>query len=130
MKYPLEEVVHKLIFPMRSTSDEIPSHDQNLWIVDERLSFHSYISSDKQLRSNAGRLESDSKLRPDLFVYDEKVFGKRQKTFSAVFPHEINNEEAYIDEVIAKTQVENYKIYPKKEAFWKLNFQLLGWPKE
>ncbi|MDO8515435.1 MAG: asparagine synthase (glutamine-hydrolyzing), partial [bacterium] len=40
------------------------------------------------------------------------------KTFSAVFPHEINNEEEYIDEVVKKTGVQAFKVYPKVEEFW------------
>ncbi|MEK7127619.1 MAG: asparagine synthase (glutamine-hydrolyzing), partial [Patescibacteria group bacterium] len=40
------------------------------------------------------------------------------KTFSAVFPNEINNEEAYVDEVVRRTGVRAYKIYPKVEEFW------------
>jgi hypothetical protein len=72
-KYPLEEVVHHLVFPMRFTSDEIPTHEQNLWMLDERLTFHSYVASDKRLNSNPERLQSDSGMRPDLFIFDEKI---------------------------------------------------------
>jgi hypothetical protein len=50
-KYPLEEVVHKLVFPMQSTSEDIPYNEQNLWMIDERLTYHSFIASDKQLRT-------------------------------------------------------------------------------
>ncbi|RPJ71507.1 MAG: asparagine synthetase B, partial [Alphaproteobacteria bacterium] len=50
---------------------------------------------------------------------EQKILGKRQRTFSAVFPGKINNEEEYIDEVIAKTNVENHKIAPKREEMWK-----------
>lgn len=41
------------------------------------------------------------------------------KTFSAVFPNEINNEETYVDEVVKKTGVKAFKVYPKVEEFWK-----------
>lgn len=72
-KYPLEEVVHHLVFPMRFTSDDVPTHEQNLWMLDERLTFHSYIASDKRLNSNTTRLQSESEMRPDLFIFDEKI---------------------------------------------------------
>src|SRR5215469_1865899 len=36
-KYPLEEIVHKIIYPMRTTSEDVPYEQQNLWIIDERL---------------------------------------------------------------------------------------------
>lgn len=71
-KYPLEEVVHSLVFPMRATSEDIPYYEQNLWILDERLTFHSFISSDKRLDSIPSRLESTSALRPDLGIFDQK----------------------------------------------------------
>jgi hypothetical protein len=81
-KYPLEEVVHQLVFPMRSTSEDIPSHEQNLWILDERLTFHSFVASDKRLDAIPTRLESSSALRPDLCIFDQKI------VFSDTKPHE------------------------------------------
>jgi hypothetical protein len=39
-KYALEKTVHGLVFPMRTTSDDVPFEQQNLWIIDERLTFH------------------------------------------------------------------------------------------
>jgi hypothetical protein len=71
-RYPLERIVHQLIFPMRTTSDDIPYHEQNLWIIDERLTFNSFIASDKPL-STLETVDSDSDKRPDLFVFDRKV---------------------------------------------------------
>src|SRR3546814_11616723 len=49
--FPLEKVVHQLVFPMQHTSDEIEYSQQNLWMIDERLTFHSFISSDKRKQS-------------------------------------------------------------------------------
>lgn len=72
-KYPLERVVHQLVFPMRYTDEEIPSHEQNLWMLDERLTFHSFVASDKRLDGISGRLESGSAMRPDLLIFDEKI---------------------------------------------------------
>lgn len=72
-RYPLEEVVHQLVFPMRATSDDIPYHEQNLWMIDERLTFHSFIASDKRLSAIPDQLQSDSRQRPDLMIFDEKI---------------------------------------------------------
>lgn len=78
-KYPLERVVHQLVFPMRMTSEDIPYHEQNLWIIDERLTFHSFIASDKRLDSHEG-FNSTVEQRPDLFIYDHKIiFGEAEK---------------------------------------------------
>jgi len=71
-KYPLEKVVHQLVFPMRHTSEDIPNHEQNLWMIDERLTFHSFCASDKPLRT-LDRLEIDSAKRADLVIFDEKI---------------------------------------------------------
>lgn len=43
---------------------------------------------------------------------------KYQKTFSAVFPGEVNNEEDYIDAVVQKTAVEDYKIKSTPKDLW------------
>ena len=72
-KFPLEEVVHRLVFPMRATSEDIPSHEQNLWIIDERLAYHSFLASDKRLDAIPDHLESGSALRPDLLIFDEAI---------------------------------------------------------
>jgi hypothetical protein len=66
-KFPLERAVHHLVFPMKTTSDDLPYHEQNLWIIDEGLTFHSYIASDKQLNTHES-FESESEQRPDLFI--------------------------------------------------------------
>lgn len=49
--YSREEVVHSLLMPMRTDSDEIGPDASNLWIIDERLAFHDYLASDKPLKS-------------------------------------------------------------------------------
>jgi hypothetical protein len=71
-KYPLEEVVHKLVFPMHGTSNDIPYPEQNLWMIDERLTYHSLIASDKQLRS-IELLKTNSAKRGDIVIFDEKI---------------------------------------------------------
>jgi hypothetical protein len=68
-RYALEKAVHSLVFPMRATSDDVPFEQQNLWIIDERLTFHSFLSSDEPL-SQLPVLVNDSDSRPDLLVLD------------------------------------------------------------
>ena len=67
--YMLEEDLHNIIFTMGSDSDNQPYEYHNLWLLDERLAFHSFTASDKKLKSN-NKLESNSAKEPDLFVYD------------------------------------------------------------
>lgn len=70
-RYPLEKILHQIIFPMRSSTDDTFYSQQNLWLLDERLNSYSVIHSDRQLRSIDG-LESDSNLRPDLIAFDQE----------------------------------------------------------
>lgn len=72
-KFPLEEVIHQLVFPMRSTSDEIPGYEQNLWMLDERLAYHSFVASDKRLDAIPERFLGQSAKRPDLLIFDEAI---------------------------------------------------------
>ena len=50
-KYSREESIHELIFPMRTTSDDVSWEQQNLWVLDEKLSYHEFFASDKTLAS-------------------------------------------------------------------------------
>lgn len=67
-KYKLEEVLHNMVFPMGKTSKDIFQKQQNLWIIDERLCFHTILTSDKKLKSIPG-LENTSGKEPDIFSF-------------------------------------------------------------
>lgn len=67
--YMLEEDLHNIIFTMGSNTENQPYEYHNLWLLDERLTFHSFTASDKKLKSNE-KLKSESLKEPDLFVYD------------------------------------------------------------
>jgi hypothetical protein len=67
--YYLEEDIHRVIFPMRTTSDEVPFEDQNLWVIDEKLSYHRYLASDKKLKELT-HLSSDAEDRPDIVIWN------------------------------------------------------------
>lgn len=71
-KYPLEEIIHKIIYPMRTTSEDVPYEQQNLWIIDERLAYHWFLASDMPL-DTAGVLANDSKSRPDLMIFERAL---------------------------------------------------------
>lgn len=65
-KYDLEKTLHDIIFPTKSDSTSADYKDNNLWIIDEKLNFTYYISSDKPL-------DKDDKDRPDLLICDNKI---------------------------------------------------------
>lgn len=66
-RYSKEEAVHKLIFPLKSDTDTLSYDDHNLWMIDERLSFHEYLASDKSLNPH----KNDD--RPDLLIFDKPI---------------------------------------------------------
>ena len=67
-KYPFEKVLHKMIFPMGATSRDVFMDQQNLWMIDERLCFHTLLTSDKKLNKIPG-LEATSGKEPDIFAF-------------------------------------------------------------
>lgn len=66
-KYPKEEIIHKLILPMRIESTDITLDKANLWLIDEKLSFHNYLASDKPL-SSMPITDSTSTKEPDILA--------------------------------------------------------------
>ena len=64
--YSSEGVVHDIIFPRKKDTETISFEDHNLWIVDERLNFTDYVSSDLSL-------DGKNTERPDLLVYNKRV---------------------------------------------------------
>jgi hypothetical protein len=69
-KFENEDLIHSVFFPIRSTSDEVPYDKQNLWLIDERLSYHSFLASDKTFNSIPEITSTDND-RSDLLIYNE-----------------------------------------------------------
>lgn len=68
--YVYEENIHQIIFPMQNTSDDIDYQSHNLWIIDEKLSYHYYLASDKSLNV-AKSIETGSDKEPDIIIFDK-----------------------------------------------------------
>lgn len=64
--YSAEDVVHDIIFPVKKDTEQTPFEHHNLWIIDERLNFTEYLSSDKPINGP----NSD---RPDILAYDKRI---------------------------------------------------------
>lgn len=64
--YSSEDLVHDIIFPRRRNSEDTLFGEHNLWIVDERLNFTEYLSSDLALDGARGD-------RPDILVFDKRI---------------------------------------------------------
>lgn len=67
--YAYEESIHQLVFPMQKTSDDIDYTSHNLWLIDEKLSYHYYLASDKKIKSMTP-IQSNSKNEPDIAIFD------------------------------------------------------------
>ncbi|MEP2736108.1 MAG: hypothetical protein ABJP34_07390 [Erythrobacter sp.] len=63
-----EDAVHDLIFPRYSDTTDTKYYRHNLWLLDERLSFVSYASSDRTL--HGGRRKAGDRI-VDIGFYDE-----------------------------------------------------------
>jgi len=72
--YQREDILHSFICPLRVTTldggdkkvEASASHD--LWIVDERLTFARYFSSDVEFSTLSAAIDSDE--RPDVLIFD------------------------------------------------------------
>jgi hypothetical protein len=64
----LEERVHRVVFPLRRSADQVLYDDHNLWLVDDTLSFYEFVYSDTPL-SQIPQASSGSARRPDLLAF-------------------------------------------------------------
>lgn len=82
--YAREDLVHSLIYPMRSDSDEVEFSQQNLWVVDERLAYHRYLASDLPM-SRMRAVNSSDRDEPDLAVFNSpRAFSETGSPFQSV----------------------------------------------
>ncbi|MET4481590.1 ATP-binding protein [Bradyrhizobium sp. F1.13.3] len=65
-KHKSEGDVHDIIMRRKRDSNELDYGEHNLWILDERLNFSSYVSSDKPI----GKSDGD---RTDITIYNKRV---------------------------------------------------------
>ncbi len=71
-KYSLEEAVHSLICPLRTTSEQLNYNDMNLWLIDEKLAYHYYLASDKTMKSQL--VDGDlSNKEADIIIYNNPL---------------------------------------------------------
>ena len=74
-KFNLEKYMHQLIYPMRATSDDTLYDNHNLWLIDEKLAFCQFISSDKPFDNAVGEDRTDL-----LFLDNPVVIAENQNT--------------------------------------------------
>lgn len=74
----LEDDIHKLIYPMQTIENKDYS-EHNLWLIDDRLAFHSFCASDIQFKKFLE--ESKSLERPDILIFDKPFIYTPNKEF-------------------------------------------------
>lgn len=72
-KYHYENYIHRLVCPLRTTSDDVPIESLNLWLIDEKLSYHRYLASATQIRK-MGVGEYEGQREPDIAIFDRPHF--------------------------------------------------------
>ncbi len=78
-KFNKEKYMHNLIYPMKSTSDDIAYDTHNLWLIDEKLSYCNFISSDVPF-------DNDYKQeRSDIMILDSPVAVSDDRNDGTVF---------------------------------------------
>lgn len=64
----LESDMHTIICPMSIETDNIVDIENNLWVLDDRLAYYSYLASDKPIKSYTQ--DSSSTDRPDIVLFN------------------------------------------------------------
>ncbi len=91
-------------------SDEIGFEDHNLWMIDEKLSYHKYLASDKKFKK-IKTLNSDSSERPDIIVFNKPfAFSNDNKPYESIVLIEFKRpmRDDYTDEENPIQQVTRY----------------------
>jgi hypothetical protein len=104
-KYPLEKAIHNIIVPLRTTSDEVDYMNQNLWLIDERFTYHNYLASDENIK-NGKKIK-----RPDILIFNKTLaFSEDTNPYQSIVIIEFKRPERddYTDNENPITQVFGY----------------------
>ncbi len=102
-KFTNEDIVHSLFFPIRETGSTVTSDKQNLWLLDERLTFNSLLASDK-LFKQIKPLNSNSSERMDIVIKKEEIFDN-----ATIFSEDKIPFESFTIVEFKKPERDNYK---------------------
>ena len=84
-KFQREAAVHKLLFPMNVEHDASKAYtENNLWLLDERLTFAQFIDSDRPLSEHAALFGVESGDKPDVACYFNFGFSENDPTEGAL----------------------------------------------
>ncbi len=129
-RYQLERDVHEIIFPLKRTSDDVDFEKQNLWIIDEKLSYHKYLASDQHLNQST-EISSTSDDRPDILIFNNPfAFVEGNQPYSSIVIIEFKRpmRSAYGDEDDPIQQVYRYVKKIKSSSVVDKNGRLINLP--
>ena len=78
-KFNKESYMHNLIYPMRATSDDTDYEAHNLWLIDEKLSYCTFVSSDINFDNDP------SQERTDILILDNPVAVSEGKNDGSIY---------------------------------------------
>jgi hypothetical protein len=98
-EYKKEKIIHDIIFPRKATTDQLNFEDHNLWIIDEKLAFHTIAKSDKRIDQT---FENANQQRPDIFVIcsdEESNYASNISIIEFKRPYENNPNNKPVDQI-------------------------------
>ena len=73
-----EEAIHRVICPLKVSSNDIEYGNHNLWLIDDRLAYYDFWASDQSIRSFITTSEAQD--RPDLILFQGSHLLRREGT--------------------------------------------------
>lgn len=112
--YAREDLVHSLIYPMRASSDDVEFSKQNLWVVDERLAYHTHLASDLPM-TRLKAVNATGGDEPDLVVFNTpRAFTETKSPYQSVVIVEFKRPERNEYPAKEENPVEQVLRYVKK----------------
>jgi len=68
-KFVKEDIVHQILCPMKSSSEELTPDNMNLWLIDDKLFYHSFLASDIPFTQYKNEFNRNSPDRPDIAIF-------------------------------------------------------------
>ena len=109
-QFAYEKSLHDLFFPRGKTSNDIDYDEHHLWLLDERLAYHTYLASDLPFRRQTGPIQVDSDDRPDLVIFNRTMAFAENEAYTSVVIVEFKRPErtAFDEKDNPLTQIVDY----------------------
>lgn len=105
-----EAFMHNLIYPMRNNSDDLDYEGHNLWLIDEKLSYCGFISSDEYFDNDPNQERTDILILDSPVLLSEKQNDGTEYDSVVIFELKRPMRNDYNDRDNPITQLQNYII--------------------